>query len=201
MSNYIFAPSPTYGVSEHPFVTWNDAFSNEELDKILEYCNQLDLSKGTVGVSNENDNIKHIRESSVSWIKFNETTSWIYDRLANITRNLNGQFYKFDLYGFNEDLQYTVYESTENGHYTWHVDYGASNDSPPRKFSIVLQLSDADEYEGGELEIFTSGEPVSVTKKKGLIAAFPSYTLHRVTPVTSGVRKTLVVWACGPSFK
>lgn len=201
MSNYIFAPSPTYGVSEHPFVSWNDAFSTDELNSIIEYCNNLELSKGTVGGYTDNDDINSVRSSSVSWLSLNESTTWIYDRLANIARNLNGQFYKFDLYGFSEDLQYTVYNSDNNGHYTWHVDWGSSSDSPPRKFSIVLQLSDPSEYEGGDLEIFTSKNPVAVSKKKGLITAFPSFTLHRVSPVTSGIRKTLVVWACGPAFK
>ena len=66
---------------------------------------------------------------------------------------------------------------------------------------MVLQLSDPLEYVGGDLQIFTSPEPTSVDKEKGLIAAFPSYVLHKVTPVTQGTRKTLVVWVCGPSFK
>jgi predicted 2-oxoglutarate/Fe(II)-dependent dioxygenase YbiX len=46
-----------------------------------------------------------------------------------------------------------------------------------------------------------SSEPTKITKQKGLVAAFPSYVLHRVTPVTRGVRKTIVVWLTGPRFK
>jgi PKHD-type hydroxylase len=65
----------------------------------------------------------------------------------------------------------------------------------------VLQLSDPDEYEGGNLEILSSREPTVIEKKKGLVSVFPSYILHRVTPVTSGVRKTLVVWTTGPKFR
>lgn len=202
MANYIFAPTPTFGISEHPFVTWENGFSAEELDKLIEYCDQLPASKGTVGDSGPDEDISVIRESKVSWVGLNPDTQWIYDRLAYIVRQLNGQFYKFDLYGFNEDFQYTIYNEEDSGHYTWHLDAGVSyNGAAPRKLSAVLQLTDPAEYEGGDLELFSSANPTQVTKQKGLVSAFPSYMLHRVSPVTKGIRKTLVVWVCGPSFK
>jgi PKHD-type hydroxylase len=202
MANYIFAPSPTFGISEHPFVTWTDAFTNEEIDKIVEYCDSLTKTKATVGGLSEEDALKDIRDSDVAWVTYEEDSRWIYDRLAWLSRTINGQFYKFDLYGFNEPLQFTVYEGDNEGHYTWHVDSGITDSAaPPRKLSLVLQLSDPEDYEGGSLEVYTSSKPQQVAKQKGLITAFPSYTLHRVTPVTSGIRKTIVVWVSGPSFK
>jgi PKHD-type hydroxylase len=72
---------------------------------------------------------------------------------------------------------------------------------PPRKLSVVLQLSDPSEYEGGDLEIMNCSEPTQVKKEKGLVTAFPSFMLHRVTPVTKGIRRTLVVWLTGPRFR
>lgn len=202
MANYLFAPAPTFGISEHPFVTWENAFSEEDLVKIIAYGDQQTLSKATVGGAKEEDDIAEIRKSKVAWIGLNPETQWIYDRLAYIARQLNGQFYKFDLYGFSEDIQYTTYNSDDSGHYTWHLDAGISdNGSPPRKLSLVLQLTDPTEYEGGDLELFSSANPTQVVKQRGLVAAFPSYMLHRVSPVTKGTRKTLVVWVCGPSFK
>lgn len=201
MANYIFAPTPNFGVSEHPFVTWENGFTDEELNRLIAYCDTLEPKKAVVGGSAEDADISAIRESKVSWVGLNPDTEWIYDRLAFVARSLNGQFYKFDLYGFNEDLQYTTYKGDESGHYTWHLDTGATNDSAPRKLSMVLQLSDPEDYEGGDLEVFSSPNPTKVTRKKGMVTAFPSYMLHRVSPVTKGVRKTLVVWVCGPAFK
>jgi PKHD-type hydroxylase len=119
--------------------------------------------------------------------------------MAFITRQLNGQFFDFDLYGFVEDFQYTVYEEG-NDHYTWHMDKG-KNSTSPRKLSLVLQLSDPSEYDGGDLEIFTGVNTTTLEKKKGIIHAFPSFVMHRVTPVTRGVRRTLVIWVSGPKFK
>ena len=65
----------------------------------------------------------------------------------------------------------------------------------------MLQLTDPAEYEGGDLEIMSGAETDVVLKQRGLITVFPSYILHRVSPVTKGTRKTIVVWACGPAFK
>ena len=197
MSNYRFAPSPTFGRTNQPYVFWNDGFTNEEISQLNVIGDARVKKKATVGAGEES---KDIRITDVSWIEMNQDSEWIYDRLAYIARKLNGEYYNFDLYGFWEHLQYTVYDGTENGHYDWHVDAG-SNDECPRKLSIILQLSDPSEYEGGELQIMTGKDHITIEKKKGLLVAFPSYQLHRVTPVTSGVRKTLVVWVTGPAFR
>lgn len=201
MSNYKFAPSPTFGITEHPFTTWDGAFTSDELDKIIEIGDQLPNSKAVVGGGTDTDTISDIRESTVSWIPQTDETIWIYDKLAWVIRQLNGQFYKFDMFGFTEDLQYTIYNEDTNGHYTWHLDMGVSGGIAPRKLSLVLQLTDPGDYEGGDLELMTTSTPTAVTKQRGLISVFPSFVLHRVTPVIKGTRRTLVVWACGPEFK
>lgn len=201
MSNYKFAPPPPKTTEHEPFVVWTDGFSEEELDRIEAYCdNNLQKRKATVSQITEEMDISDIRSSDVSWISMDEDTAWFYDKIAYIARSLNGQFYNFDLYGFNEDFQYTVYDADKEGHYTWHVD-ATTTSMVPRKLSLVLQLTDPSEYEGGELEILNSKDAIPVEKKRGLVAAFPSYTLHRVSPITKGIRKTIVIWSCGPAFK
>ena len=69
-----------------------------------------------------------------------------------------------------------------------------------RKISIVLQLSDPEEYEGGELEMFVSKDIQKIPKKKGAAVLFPSYCMHRVTPVTKGERRSIVLWVSGPAL-
>jgi PKHD-type hydroxylase len=73
-----------------------------------------------------------------------------------------------------------------------------------RKVSITVQLSDPSEYEGGDLQYFRGGNPDNadtVFKKKGYVFLFPSYMMHRVTPVTQGVRKSLVLWVGGEHYR
>lgn len=197
MSVYRFSSIPNFGLGEEPFVTWNDGFTDEDIALI----DKMSESRQTVESHTELDRKqKEIRVSDVTWIECALDSEWLYDRLAYISNQLNGQFYRFDLLGFQEDMQYTMYDSATQGHYTWHVDHGMTTKAS-RKLSVVVQLSDPLEYEGGDLEIMTGVEPTKVDKKKGLVTVFPSYVLHRVTPVTKGIRKSLVVWCVGPSFK
>lgn len=200
MSIYMLSPSPPIAIPEIPFATWEGGFSDDDIKKIIEICNKATLDKATVG---EDATInEEIRVTKIGWIKLSPETEFIYSMLGDIGNKLNGQFFDFDIWGFVEDLQYTVYEGTDDSHYTWHLDRGIGNTaSPPRKLSLVLQLSDPSEYEGGDLEIMSGVDPTQVKKEKGLVTAFPSFMLHRVTPVTKGIRRTLVVWLSGPRFK
>jgi PKHD-type hydroxylase len=198
MSAYTLAPSPALGVGENTFATWDGGFSDEQITRIRELGDALPLAPATVGGGEEQTDTS-IRISETGWIDLNPNSEFIYNILAYIARQLNGQFFDFDLFGFVEDLQYTVYRDT-GGYYTWHLDRG-NGTTAPRKLSLVLQLSDPSEYEGGDLELFTSVEPTKMEKKKGFVVAFPSFVLHRVTPVTSGTRRTLVVWLSGPKFR
>jgi PKHD-type hydroxylase len=206
MSVYNFTPMVTNS-QNYPFVSWENGFTEEEIQKIIDYCETIPKQESTVAghTTTEHEiSDERIRRSEVSWIENTQEIFWLYDRLAYIVKKINGKFYNFDLTGFSEHFQYTVYNEQDSGHYDWHLDLTGNKDNvdtTPRKLSLVLQLSDPDEYEGGELQTFTSPNGAAVVKQKGLVVLFPSWTLHRVTPVTKGTRKTLVVWVTGPQFK
>jgi len=144
-----------------------------------------------------------IRSSKVAFFDPKEYLGDLFHKISNSISLFNAKYWNFDLTSFVENWQYTIYESSENGHYDWHVDNIDSHNSSPRKLSVVIQLSDPDEYEGGELMFnFGSleGDKIAV-KKKGTIIMFPSYVLHKVAPVTAGVRRSLVFWVSGPGFR
>ena len=77
--------------------------------------------------------------------------------------------------------------------------FGISNTH--RKVSVVVQLSDGDDYEGGRLKTWGIDGEITHSKTLGCCVIFPSFTLHKVEPVTKGIRESLVCWAHGPSFK
>jgi len=194
---YHLLPPPSIAIPVIPFATWTGGFTDEEINKIIDIGDRLALNNAVIG---DGQIQTTIRDSKTGWISLTPETTFLYEKLGYIARQLNGQFFDFDVWGFSEDLQYTIYDSS-NAHYTWHVDHGLDVCNSPRKLSLVLQLSDPSEYQGGDLEIFANSDPVKIDKQKGLVAAFPSYVLHRVTPVTRGIRKTIVVWLTGPRFK
>jgi len=200
MAMYQLLPSPNFGVGETLFETWEDGFTPEECDNIIRYGESLGPQSSTVGSTDDTLTVvEDIRKSKTSWIGLEEDTEWLYERLGRILRCMNGMHWRFDIFGFHEDLQYTVYHG-DNSCYNWHVDNMMMTDSPPRKLSMAVQLTDPSEYDGGELQ-FNDGSIFSAPKTKGLVTVFPSYVLHRVTPVTRGTRRSLVVWANGPGFR
>lgn len=133
------------------------------------------------------------RRCAVAWL----TAEDIMARVWNLLAMINDKYFGFELDGM-EHLQYTLYR--QGDYFSWHMDKGS--DSPrPRKLSMTLQLSSPAEYEGGELELNTGSSFALAPNTLGSVVAFPSWILHQVRPVTKGERRSLVVWAGGPSFK
>jgi PKHD-type hydroxylase len=184
-----------------PFVWWGGAFTELELNWLQEKAKAAEKN-AEVGADLNNRSVKvidtSIRRSQIAWMINNHETAWVFERLGDVASRLNADYFGFDLTGFGEKLQLTNYEQSENGMYGWHQDYGGV---VSRKLSLSLQLTDPSEYEGGNLQIMSGGEPETAKKQRGLIVAFPSYAVHQVTPVTQGSRQSLVAWISGPVFK
>jgi predicted 2-oxoglutarate/Fe(II)-dependent dioxygenase YbiX len=108
---------------------------------------------------------------------------------------INNRHWKYEVEG-KEEVQFMKYEV--NGHYDWHIDIGSHRHSN-RKLSFVIPLSDPDDYEGGELILKSSSKETSIPLKKGTIILFPSFMLHKVTPVTKGKRYIIAGWLNGKS--
>lgn len=184
------------------FVTGENAFSAEELDRIIAYGDALMPERATLfGVPEEEQTRTHdkIRITRTAWIEPNAQTQWIFARMQGVARALNEQSYQYDLTGFSEHFQYTVYDGSEGGHYDWHVDVGPLR--VRRKLSITVQLSAASDYEGCDLQFQAGNKIQSAPRDRGAAIAFPSHVLHRVTPVASGIRRSMVVWVTGPKFR
>jgi PKHD-type hydroxylase len=182
----------------HAYMQWDNCFFEEELDLLQ------DIAKGanqnaTVGNSVESKEDLSVRRSVLSWLTPTDSNLWVYQKLSGIVSRMNADSYNFDLTGFGEDIQLASYGEDRQGMYSWHKDMLEQGIS--RKLSLVLQLSNPDDYEGGELQILDRKDPMTVEKKRGKICIFPSWTLHQVTPVTKGNRQSLVAWVSGPPFK
>lgn len=174
-----------------------EIFTPDECKQIITLGNTLDKIVAEVDALAPKEN-SEIRKGKIAWMPPNNKNQWIYERISGATMSLNTQFFNFDLFGFSENLQFTEYKAPDN-HYNFHIDKAYL--SIPRKLSIVVQLTDPKKYEGGELQISTESNPINVHKSQGTLIAFPSYVLHRVTPVTKGKRNSLVGWTTGKSFK
>ena len=199
---YKIAPyaNPNEGL---PYVTWSEAFTKGDLDLIEIIGDSLPFNNA--GVVDGVDKVRtdnSLRNSITSWIPNNKDTNWLYEKISFYLRRINGEYYRFDVDGMYEQLQYTVYESEKSAFYNWHQDIGVySTLSVTRKLSMSILLTDPTTFEGGDLEIWGSSGIMPAPREYGQIIVFPSYLLHRVTPVTKGIRKSLVIWFGGPAFR
>ena len=193
------------------------------IDEIVEKFSKLEVEDSKIISPEQNDKI---RNANNSWVNVDH---WIASFLNYYIDYINKKNFKYAIDGFDADsLQYSEYK--EGQHYNWHCDDSISarcimsvstlsnefggvaaqyvNDrigieyESSRKLSFSLQLSNEDDYEGGELQ-FLSDENISyyAPKKRGTLVIFDSRSRHRVTKVRSGVRRSLVGWVNGPRWQ
>ena len=178
------------------YVYYNGLFLPHEIKRIQSLWKNEETIKATLsGDELYNDNI---RKSSVMFINNSEANDWLYSKLAGLAINCNNERYWFDILGFHHELQLTRY--SEGDFFDWHLDFGPG-ESSARKLSVTMQLSDPDDYEGGDLQFMVNQKIVNAPREKGTIIIFPSFVNHRVTPITRGVRESIVGWISGPPFR
>jgi len=140
------------------------------------------------------------RRAQIQWLHPAQLP-WMFERLAIALTAINQRHFGFDLWGFCDPLQLSRYQAG-SGQHDWHTDRGTwASGRAPRKLSMVLQLSDPDTYSGGDLELQAGREPLCADRSAGCLHVFPTFVVHRVSPVTAGVRHSLVGWVCGPRFR
>lgn len=179
--------------------SFHNCFSDDEIETIKSISKNYEMVDGITG---NKTNLSY-RKSKVTWLPFNTDTEFIYFKIINFVKAVNDKKWKFNISNLKDKLQLAEYNGDESkeeqGHYDFHMDIGNSNMST-RKISVSIQLTDENDYEGGDLEIMTCREVVKAPREKGTIILFPSYFVHRVTNVTKGQRQSLVLWIHGAPF-
>jgi hypothetical protein len=200
----------------HSYCFWENAFTEDEINLICGLMERSELETAQVLSEDPEDesqegDVKPVvdtdtRRSKVAFHRLNESNKWIFDRLNYVIEMVNNKWYNFDLNGYDQ-FQYTEYNGSNNEGYNWHVDmfWGPlpkDSYTETRKLSLTLLLNTPNiDFKGGELQFGRETKFETANVKKGTIILFPSFELHRVAPVTSGIRKSIVVWVLGPKWK
>ena len=216
-------------------------FTSKEVDEIYASANKKNWETGAVGngagdiIDPDGETQEHgvvsneIRQSQVKWLMHEDLPQSFHEKLAAAIQYASlDKDWKWDFTNF-ENFQYTNYrhkpDRPRGDFYTWHTDAGGTNSTYPtgeiRKLSCTIQLSDPDDYEGGnfqwieptpvfdrllphhkhiDVNLLTHTAPFSA-KTKGSVIIFPSELQHQVTSVSAGSRNSLVGWLLGPQFK
>lgn len=142
-----------------------------------------------------------IRRAELSWLDDLAEAAWVMDRMVRVVGQANREAFNFDLTDFAESPQVARYGAEREAHFDWHSDIGTGPLSARRKLTIVVQLSDPAEYADGTLELRPDANVTEAPRDCGTAVLFPSFVLHRVTPVTKGTRWSLTLWSHGPAFR
>lgn len=170
---------------------WKNSLSTEKCKELVELCKSFPEQKASTFNNGDDD----VRRSKVRWVFDNGVSNLLYSYADEANRNV----FNFDLLK-PYDVQFTEYTAGNLGFYDWHHDVDwTSNRMYDRKLSVIIQLTDPSEYEGGDFLFKEVSNPDF--KAQGSVLVFPSYLTHMISPVTKGTRNSLVTWIEGPRWR
>lgn len=163
--------------------------ANEEIFS----CCPPDFNYGEGLAGNDLPYHKH-RKCLVSWLDVDKS-NFIETGLKIIIQNANSMIWKMDIENkWESGIQFTKYMG-KGDHFAWHQDCYDGDITEQRKLSVVYCLSKKSDYTGGEFQIKKSdGSTYKIKFDLGDFIVFPSRTLHRVKPLKTGTRMTMVGW-------
>lgn len=180
-------------------------FSKQDCEEIIHLAKQLPSGRAGMGLGEDTYENDSYRRSNITFINDGD---WrfkkLFDGLWETQRAANKDFFNFHVTKLDY-IQFAEYNSSELGEYKEHHDVFWLNDDPEyhRKLSCVIQLSDPDTYEGGNLQITegsTAPDP-NEYRAQGSVIYFPSMFRHVAHPVTAGVRYSIAAWFEGPKWR
>ena len=173
-------------------------FTKEECNKIINLAKSFYPAPASVGSDSSAKLNTGVRSADTYVLENDDENRWVFDKISKAVSVANGLHFGYDIAGITHGIQLIHYKSDGDvkGHYDWHIDMG-HGEASTRKISFTAQLSEENSYEGCNLELNNNGTQVVGTREQGSIHMFPSYMLHRVTPITKGERYALVIWVHG----
>ena len=191
----------------------------EECEWLIDYFNSNEdghqeagiggqMNKGTIDKTVRKVKVLHAQPADL-W----EVNPQIMNKLQYFCSEVNDNSFGYDI---NMLSQIDILEYQPDDHYRWHNDSGDMvTDAGCRKLTFTFELSDSDDYEGGQMMIgngYLNGlqegkteeemlESLAGQKEQGTVIAFSSFLEHKVYPLTKGTRYAMVIWMNGPRWK
>jgi PKHD-type hydroxylase len=189
-------------IADQPLLYYREVIPTKIVDVMVEEIEEVErfnngFEDAGIGGSRDDRNDHSIRNSKICWWP---EEHWACSIMSHYIGLANKHYWEYDL-TFLESIQVSTYQ--KDGHYSWHSDYGTSeNCNFTRKLSASLLVSEPTDYIGGDLEFIDyHGNLTKPPKERGTIIVFDSRVPHRVTPITHGKRISLVTWMNGPKLK
>lgn len=185
------------------FGVMKNVFDQDEIERIRFFEKILDFQQAQTVGEQQGDIIEdRYRIADIASMLLDQNTQWLWDKVAHISAKANYDLFLYDINSI-EDLNYLIYNGTDNGKYVSHRDvFMHGYRRYDRKISGIIMLSDPNEYKGGDLLVDTHASDSKekwrkVELEKGDVVFFDSCFTHCVEPVTEGKRQVIVFWLHG----
>lgn len=177
-----------------PIWIYNKAVPDDICDYIINSLKNNQYEPGTVGITSVNQNVRNVM------VQYLSQSNWITSLVHYYGFDANKENFQYSV-GDSSVVQFLKYEP--GMFYKVHVDTSdvIGTESYYRKLTVIVNLTDPDEFDGGQFVLYHSGlKPIKPVAEKGTIFVFPSFMNHKITPIKSGTRYSLVGWVMGPTF-
>ena len=188
----------TAGRTDYFLTSSTPIFSRPQIDLLRSLVDAENAPAGIEGYGETTPgDTERQRRTRVRWLNADDYR-WVYEVIWAEASRANALF-QFDVVPMWDTIQLALYDAAEEGFFRWHADTIPSDLT--RKISISVPLSDPGDYAGGILELNSNGAIRRPPQRAGVPIMFPSWMIHRVTPVTVGKRYSLVAWIRGPNWR
>lgn len=186
------------------WVVYENFYNKTICEGLISDIQNLPTIDGVVGTP-DGFKVSASRKSKIRFIdRRDEKYSWVFRDMWDLARDAN-KFFNYDIDTLNF-VQIAEYDGNDVGEYMEHLDI-IWNEEKHRKLSCTVQLSDKDDYVGGELHFYRlqngypSEEEQFKINKQGSVIFFNSLTYHSILPVFNGKRYSLTAWFEGPKWR
>jgi len=167
-------------------------FNAEECEKIINGCiEDLWLPVKVIGT-------KDLHSSTRQKLR-GEVEGFPFENIKSVTKTANEEIYDFKLIGVIDQDFPQIYKYEANDYYNWHMDLTPM--APSRKISFIINLSNPEAYEGGEIEFLNIDSAKGATSEQGTCLIFPSWTVYKINPVTKGKKLLILGHIHGSLFR
>ena len=102
------------------YLYYKEIFNPEEINDIILICEKLDSEINELDYYDTSVDAK--RRNSVSYLPVNDETSWIYEKIYDLSVSANQEMgWNFNVDGINQYMEYNTY-TNNSGHYLWYSD-------------------------------------------------------------------------------
>jgi len=210
-----FIEQPVRDCNFNDFYYFKNYFNDDQINGIHQMIvnGGYEFEKGGTGSDGQPKDHYYSNNRDIAYVPGDKHSWWLYNELEKCVIEANARLFQFDIQYVTDHLHYVIYPTPnkpdktgntrkEGGYLDWHMDIGRGAVNR-RKLATTVQLSDPNDYEGGEFQVWYGGREQFITlpREKGDVLVMPTFYLHNITPITKGERRALVFWTGGEPFR